>query len=188
MRDNYHKYTEEEKKWIMDHLHGYDSYKECLDDFNTHFKCEMKLELFRELCTKRLHIYLGKNAGKFTNSSKPRDLPLGTIRSNVIRGVKVTYIKVSNEATKISGYSRPNWIPYQEYVYENHFGKIPEGCMVIFLDCNHDNFSIENLACIDRKISVRLAQNNWYSSDKEITKTGILQVQLTQILTEGDSI
>jgi hypothetical protein len=41
------------------------------------------------------------------------------------------------------------------YIYQNHFGKIPKGNIVIFKDKNIFNFDIDNLECITKKENVK---------------------------------
>ncbi len=58
-------------------------------------------------------------------------------------------------------------------IYEKHFGPIPKGSKVIFLDRNKMNFDIENLALVTSAELARLNQNHRISEFQEVTKAGI---------------
>lgn len=78
----------------------------------------------------------------------------------------------------MSGYQEPYWLPLQKKIWIDHYGKVPKGKMVIFLDGDRNNFDIDNLYCIDRKISAVMASNNWYTSSREHTLTAIKWCEL----------
>lgn len=67
----------------------------------------------------------------------------------------------------------------------DHYGEVPDGKMVIFLDCNKENLDIGNLYCIDRKISAVLASNGWYSDNGELTLTAIKWCELFYAIERG---
>lgn len=68
----------------------------------------------------------------------------------------------------------PNkWKQKHVVIYEEHYGSIPKGNKVIFLDRNIRNFNIENLACVTSAELVRLNQNHRISEFPEVTKAGI---------------
>lgn len=63
-----------------------------------------------------------------------------SIRSDK-RGVQYKFIRVA----------KGKWQMLHVHVWENEFGKVPDGHLVIFKDGNTMNTSIENLQCISRK-------------------------------------
>lgn len=173
-----HRYSEEERDFLRAHHDRVNGYQELTDLFNAQFRTTIKTMTIADYCHKQLGLKGMKNAGQFVKGSKSRDLPIGTIRKSQVG----TYIKVGNEETDISGYQQPNWIPYQRYLYEQAHGPIADGEFVIFLDGNVENFDLSNLAVINRQISVRMAQNRWYTDDAEVTRTGLMCVQLKEAL------
>lgn len=175
---NYHKYTEQEKQFCRENLKLFNCYEDFSKAFNEHFGLEISREKLKDLCTKRLKIGIGKSKTCFQKGHKKRSLPIGTI-SKTSYG---TYIKVADTLTHFSGYKEPDWLPLQKKIYQDAFGTIPKGKMVIFLDCDKTNFSLDNLYCIDRKISAQLAKNRWYSKDKDVTLTAIKLCELQQAL------
>ena len=73
----------------------------------------------------------------------------------------------------------PNkWNLKHRYIYEKHFGKIPKGKIVVFLDRNTQNLSIDNLECITKYENLIMNNRGYYSTDPEITKTGLNAVRL----------
>lgn len=58
-------------------------------------------------------------------------------------------------------------------VWEEHYGPIPEGKMVSFLDGNKDNCEIENLILIDNQENLELNRSGLRFSDAELTKAGV---------------
>ena len=166
--------------WAKENIQNFDSWKEFHEAFNQKFEQERTFASFQSLCSKRLKLKMGKSSGRFGDGRKKLELPVGTIRKSQTG----TYIKVKMGSKNINGYSKPFWKPLQEKIYEEAFGAIGEGEYVIFLDGNTENFSLENLACINRSISVQLAKNRWYSENGEITKTGICYIKLKQAIKE----
>lgn len=75
----------------------------------------------------------------------PRQRPVGTERPSR-DGIE---IKVAEPSV---------WISKRRYVWEKHFGKIPEGSIVRLKDGNNDNLEPANLLLIDRRDHVRM---NW---------------------------
>lgn len=173
-----HTYSEEERQFCLDNIKKFDSYKSFAKAFNEHFNSDISEGKLRDLCCKRLKSGIGKSKTCFKNGSRTRALPVGTIRKTSYG----TYIKVSDTLIGFSGYKEPDWLPLQKKIYQDAFGAVPKGGMVIFLDCDKTNFSLDNLYCIDRKISAQLAKNRWYSNDKELTLAAIKLCELQQAL------
>ena len=58
-------------------------------------------------------------------------------------------------------------------IYEEHYGPVPKGYKVIFLDKNRRNFNIENLALVSNGEMAILNKNHRISEFPEVTKAGI---------------
>ena len=65
------------------------------------------------------------------------------------------------------------WVHKHRYIYEQAFGEIGKNNVIIFLDGDKTNLSLDNLHCITRKQLMKMNQNNLFYSDPELTKTGI---------------
>lgn len=112
---------------------------------------------------------------------KRLELPIGTERTAYTTGgYKSVYVKIreSEPGNKISSYCEPYWKVKQKKIYEERYGEIPKGHIVVFLDQNPDNYDINNLYCLDRKILVRMNQNKWFTHDMEHTLTAIKWCEL----------
>lgn len=80
-----------------------------------------------------------------------------------------TYVKVGNPS---------KYQTKQRYVYEQHYGKIPNGYQVIFLDQNQENFDINNLKIISRSQIGALNGAKLLSNNEELNETSILLSKL----------
>ena len=65
------------------------------------------------------------------------------------------------------------WVHKHRYIYEQAYGEIPKDKVIIFLDGDKTNLSLDNLHCITRKQLMKMNQNNLFYSDPELTKVGI---------------
>ena len=172
------RYTQKQIKWMSENVNNYKNYKEMANAFNKKFNENRTDQAMSNTLVKRLKIKKSFNSGQFSETLKKDELPLGTIRQS---NNGVTYIKVKlvgNKRPKFSGYKEPYWVPLQKKIYQARYGEIKNDEMIIFLDCNNQNFNIDNLFCINRKISLILANNGWYPKDPKITKTGIYYAKL----------
>ena len=74
------------------------------------------------------------------------------------------------------------WVSKHKAIYEKHYGTVPKGYKVIFLDRNMRNFNIENLACVSSAELARLNQNHRISEFPEITKAGIVLEKYKEVI------
>lgn len=111
-----------------------------------------------------------KNSKKtqFKKGNKPHNwLPVGSEWTDSNEGYK--WIKVAE----------PNdWQLKHRYIYEQHYGKIPKGYCVIFLDQDKTNFNLDNLELVRIKDKLTAKNKGLLSTDKEVTKTGIMTAKL----------
>lgn len=86
--------------------------------------------------------------------------PANSVDVNTIhkRG-DLTFIKTNN------GNGVKNWELYQRWVWEQNYGKIPEGNVIVFRDNNSENFDPENLAMVTK-------QEHHMMNKMSIRKTG----------------
>lgn len=87
---------------------------------------------------------------------------------------------VGSERVNVYGYIEikvedPNkWRLKHNVVWEEHFGEIPKGNKIIFLDGNTLNCEIENLAMVSNDELLEMNRKGLRWDDPEATKTGIL--------------
>lgn len=65
------------------------------------------------------------------------------------------------------------WVYKQRYIYEKHYGKIPKGYKVIFLNGDKNDFNPKNLAIAPNKDVLLAYSLELTSKDKETTKLGL---------------
>lgn len=90
------------------------------------------------------------------------------------------YVKISDDPQIPP---KKQWKSKQRFIYEQHYGELPDGYQVIFLDGDRENFDIDNLAAITDSERMTLTALNWYGKG-EITKTGIAYAKLKNAIKE----
>lgn len=124
-------------------------------------------------------VYEKAKATMFKAGSIPANtMPIGTEKK--LTGGYI-WIKI-NDLPRVK--KQENWTQKHRFVYEKHYGKIPEGHVVIFLDRNSENFDPENLAAIKRSELIRLNQQGLIYDDTNLTKVGIGIVRLSSKILE----
>lgn len=111
-------------------------------------------------------------------SIPPNIMPIGTEKKLTDGYI---WIKI-NDLPRVK--KQENWTQKHRFVYEKHYGKIPEGHVVIFLDRNRENFDPENLAAIKRSELIRLNEQGLIYDDSNLTKAGIGIVRLSSKILE----
>lgn len=108
-------------------------------------------------------------ATEFKKGHTPKNwVPVGTevfkdghvhIKVSDVRGVKAAHLI--------------NWRLKRNVVWEQHYGPIPKGHVIGFLDNDPKNCSIENLVCLSRSEFNYMKQHHLFSDNPEITVTAI---------------
>lgn len=70
------------------------------------------------------------------------------------------------------------YVKKHRYIYEQHYGEIPKGYDIMFLDSDKTNFSIDNLGLVRHKDLLIMKNKHLCTTDKELTKTGMLLAQV----------
>lgn len=180
----HHKYSEEEKDFLRENIGKY-TYEQLADALNTKFGLNVSCSSVSDLCTKRLKIHRQTNSGKF-QKGKPKSVNK-SVGQEVLRN-GYWFVKVNDKyhEGKLSYTElKENWKPKHRVIYEQAFGKIPQGNIVIFLDGNIENFDINNLYCVNRATHGMMCQNNWYTDNSQNTLTAIKWCELFYALKES---
>ena len=74
------------------------------------------------------------------------------------------------------------WKSAGRVIWENSYGKIPDGYALVALDGDTTNISLSNLEIVPWNYLGKLQRNDFFSSDPEITKTGIIWCDLEAVL------
>ena len=101
-----------------------------------------------------------------------KGIKLGNSHIHNLKNVGDEYIN-SNGFTMIKLDNPIRWVHKHRYIYEQAFGEIGKNNVIIFLDGDKTNLSLDNLYCITRKQLMKMNQNNLFYSDPELTKVGI---------------
>ena len=72
----------------------------------------------------------------------------------------------------------PNkWKAKHRIIWEEHYGKIPKGYKLIFLDNNKLNVTLENLAIVSDSEEIGLNKRGFRFKQKHLTETGLMIVR-----------
>ena len=91
---------------------------------------------------------------------------------------------VGSERCNVDGYwevkvAEPRkWKMKHVVMYEKEHGPVPKGHIVIFLDGNKNNLTLENLALISRAVHARRNQMNLFGTTPELGKAGVATAEL----------
>jgi len=80
--------------------------------------------------------------------------------------ISVRVKRTTGEKYKFIRISKNKWVQYHRYIWEKHYGKIPEGMIVRFKNGNSLDVRIENLEMISK--NENLIRNRNYNTDKMI--------------------
>lgn len=172
-------YTDEMNAFIIEH--GAElSTKELQQQLNEKFGCNRS---FGSVKQKLQKLGIRKSRETISRNHKHYKYPIGS--SRIINGYE--YIKVS---TDDNGFLN-QWDRKCRIVWRQHFGDIPEGYKVVFLNGDTLDCRIENLACISAKVCAKMVNGHgksFWSENPDVTKTGLLVCQLDLALNENRKV
>ena len=179
---SYYKYSKEEDQWLIENINKY-SYSELTKLYNLKF--DRNIKDISDHCIKKLKIHRDNNDGCFSkgNNNVITTLPIGTERfynGSIYVKIKDDINNYNSLAKKygkskvLSKRNDPNWMRKDYIVWTKYGNQFPnKDQMLIHLDKDPKNCSIENLYLTSRKINFMLSKNKWHSEDPEITLTAI---------------
>lgn len=157
-----HKFTEEEKEFLRAFVPGH-SYREIMERFREIFKWDISMVQVAAAIN-RYKLNTGRS-GQF-KKGQPAHNKGKKMDPDVYERVKHTMFKkgnipknyrpVGSERVTVDGYveikyADPNkWMLKHKYIWEQHYGKIPMGHALIFLDGDSTNVDISNLKLVTR--------------------------------------
>lgn len=173
-------YTMEMLEFLRCNFEKCSRWKELADLFNCKFKTDMTSNEIRGVC-KRVYGFEMENPTTFRKGLHPFVSDIGT--EKIGSGYRIC-VKVSNDDLKPGDSS--NWKQKSRVVYEEANGNIPDGCLIVHLDGNKNNFELSNLYCVNKKVMACLARENWHKKDRELTLTAIKCAELMCKLKESE--
>lgn len=185
-----HRYSEEQKRFIIDNNYGKYS-KELAEMFNQHFNTNItakEIAYFRRnhklnsgLTGQFKKGHTTHNKGKKQVEYMSKEAIERTKATRFKKGNKPNnYRPVGSERITKDGYieikiADPNvWKLKHRYIYEQHYGTIPDGYNIMFADKNKLNLEINNLILISKSEDLIMNRNKLIYEDSELTKTGHL--------------
>lgn len=197
-----HKYTKEENQFLIDNVKGI-SVKELCERFNNHFglnlsygsikahkeRLGLKNGIDARIKKGNIPLNKGKKWDEFM-SKEAQENCKKTWFSSTDRNKQNSNNKpfpLFSERIDVDGYTlikieNPSkWVFKHRWLYEQyHNCKIPEGYVVIFLDGNKQNLSIDNLALISQNQHKIMNKNKLRFDIAEATQSGIKVAQLIE--------
>ena len=125
---------------------------------------------------KRWNEYMSENGQKNSRRTtfKKGNIPANAREIGSERIDKNGYILIKVQ----DGHKNKNWIRKHRHLYEQKYGKIPEGHKVIFADGNIRNFDLNNLIVVSDAEELIMNQCNLFKKDTELTKSGAIIAKL----------
>lgn len=111
---------------------------------------------------------------QFKSGHRPANsLSVGSVRKR--QGGR-WYIKVS-DAPGLTQTQR--WVSLARYIYEKaHHRKLKKSERIVFLNGNHDDLSLDNLACVTGAEQAAMTQKDLYTSNKRLTSLGVMTAKV----------
>lgn len=182
VQKSHHEWTECEIEWLRVNIHKY-SYKKLAKAFNSHYGTNLSVASIEHACLKRgiNHGRQGEHGfvkGEHNDYSQSR--PLFSERTDSRGRV---FIKVKDEPCKGNHRRGDNWVQKDRYIWEQVHGcKLTSNDLIIHLNQDKADCSIENLYKTTRAVARILAAYHWYFKDRQMTLTAIKHCELKMAL------
>lgn len=187
-----HRYTAAHIKFITENVVGH-SRKELTEMVNSQFGLELSLSQITGF------IKNNKLSSGIDCTFKPGNIPFnkgkkgfgGWEPTQFKKGNKpLNYRPVGSERVSVDGYVEikvadpGKWRHKHVVTWEEENGPVPKGKVLLFLDGNQLNVSVDNLQLITRSQLARLNNLDLISHDADLTKTGIIITDVYQKIGE----
>lgn len=185
-----HRYSEEQKKFIIDNNYGKYS-KELADMFNKQFNTNItakEIKSFRENHKLNSGLTGQFKKGQVSHNKGKKQIEYmskeGIERTKATRfkkgNIPQNYRPVGSERITKNGYievkvADPNkWETKNKVIYKKYFGDIPKGHKVIYADGNKLNNEPDNLILVSCSELLIANRKHLIYDNKELTESGIL--------------
>lgn len=195
-----HHYTLEEENFIREHCNQNTSCAELTMLFNKQFNTCITINGIAGK-KKKMGLKIGKNGGRFEKgrvSNNKGKKQIEFMSAEAIERTKATRfhkgnkphneLPIGTEIINYAGYikikiAEDKWVFKHTYVYESHHKmKIPKNHMLVFLDGDKSNCSIENLMMISQNVNLILNMRGMRYENPEATKAAINTAILIEAL------
>ena len=191
-KNNTRKYTSEQIKFLQKNLKGR-SFVAIAKLFNAHFDLNIPEKSIKAACKNR-HMVNGRDTRIKPGSISPNKGMKGLYIPGSEKGwfkkgqIPCNWRPVGSERTvcgyieiKISDTLMPKykrWRAKHIVMWEKAHGKVPKGNIVVFLDRNRMNITLNNLTMIPRDVHAIMCRQKLYTNDIEETKANILMCKI----------
>ena len=163
---NFH-YTQEEENWLKENYPKLGKVKSA-EEFNRIFHTKRTPNGISSHC---------KRMGLRVTDERKRQMAIENTGN---------YHEIGTIVPKVRGKlfikQEEGWIQLSRYLLKNTLKDIPKESVVIFLDGNNKNLSLDNLAIVTRSQMALMTANKFWSKDAVLTQTGIVWTELYQAL------
>lgn len=175
-------YSDEEIQFIVENAFNYTNSVEFAKEYNKRFPKRtagaLKAEINKLLPDKKYGWSGGKKVGEGSSSTAK---PIG---SETFKGgywwIKIDNQPLSKRYTSKDRYK--NWKQKHVYMYEKVYGKSEKDDVIVFLDQDVNNCTLENLYRCKRHILNMMRRNNWWTDSREHNLTAIMLCELTDMI------
>lgn len=188
-----HVYTDDERAFFEEYVFGH-SYDEIQIAFIEKFGWEISIGQIKSYIGNH-HLNTGKT-GRFQKGQVAHNKGAKMSKEVYEKAKNTMFTKghvphnhkpVGSERVNVNGYieikvEEPRkWQLKHNVVWENHNGKIPKGSVVIFLDRNKMNVTIDNLKLIKRSELLIMNRYNLYGENADVTEVGTNLAKLIDV-------
>lgn len=161
-------YDFEERKEFLEKYYPTTQTRELVKTFNERFGTHYSSESLRDYAN-----YLGlKKEANYHRTNPDVRKPIG----HIIKG----FIKYKDDPLPRNK-TMQNYMPIRKWIYEQKYGAVPKGHLVLAYDGSKDNNDIDNLYCVNKKELLWLTTLGCLGK-KEITKAALENIRLEQLL------
>lgn len=160
-----YKFTSEQKEFIEKNIGNFFT-NDLVKEFNKKFNTNITIKQIRNYKSRyKLH------SGLIYRGGKPAHVSIGT---QYLTTSGTPMIKISNNKRN----PKLQWMTRARYIYKKHNGKIPNNYVILHLDGNKSNDTIDNLMAIPKSYFDYLRVRGLIFKDKETNKTVIMSTDL----------
>ena len=95
------------------------------------------------------------------------------------------WVKV-NDKPKVP--KKENWKQKHKLLWEQEYGSVPDGSVVIFKDGDSTHIELDNLECVTRSQLLILNKKKLIHSNKQISETGIAVAKLIDAVNKKKNV
>lgn len=171
---NYRHITKEQREWLKD-IYPKVGVKEARIRWNEKYNDNVSVSCIKQIAKNACGVTVNRDVA-IANRLKAAH---GEASKRAIRKPGETRIECGRLVMKSED---GEWKSAGRCVWEKHYGKIPNGYALLALDGDTTNIDPANLEIIPWSYLGKLAKNNFFSSNPDITKAGIIWCDLENVL------